>query len=85
MRKQETMAVGGVLEEFTMNSNGVRIKKCCASCAHHEPYDSDGPRRLCKKHTMIQDGKESPKVVDKSDLCDDWSISETIDKIKLNK
>lgn len=79
------MAVGGVLEEFTMNSNGVRIKKCCASCAHHEPYDSDGPRRLCKKHTMIQNGKDNPKVVDKSDLCGDWSISETINKIKLNK
>ena len=53
MSKQETMAVGGVFEEFTLNSNGVKIKKCCASCAHHQPHSSDGPQRLCKKHTMI--------------------------------
>ena len=79
------MAVGGVMEEFTMNLNGVKVKKCCASCAHHEPYDSDGPRRLCKKHTMTEDGKENPKVVDKSDLCGEWCISDTIDRIKLNK
>ncbi len=79
------MAAGGVLEEFTVNSNGVKIKKCCASCEHHEPFNSDGPRRLCKKHTMIQDGKENPKVVDKSDCCGEWSISDMIDRIKLNK
>ena len=34
-------------------------------------------------HTMIVDGKEKPKVVDKSDLCKDWSISDMIDRIKL--
>jgi len=85
MSKQKTKAVGGVLEEFTTNSNGVKIKKCCASCAHHDPYNSDGPKRLCKKHTMIENGKEKSKVVDKSDLCNDWSISDMIDKIKLNK
>ena len=84
MNKQETMAVGGVLEEHTLNSNGVNIKKCCASCAHHEPFSSDGPKRLCKKHTMIEDGKEKPKLVDKSDLCRDWSISDMINGIKLN-
>ena len=85
MSKQETMAVGGVLEEFTLNSNGVKIKKCCASCAHHEPYNTDGPKRLCKKHTMTEDGKEKQKLVDKSDLCRDWSISDMINGIKLNK
>jgi hypothetical protein len=85
MSKQKTMTVGGVLEEFTLNSNGVKIKKCCASCANHEPHSSDGPKRLCKKHTTIEDGKEKPKVVDKSDLCGDWSISDMIDGIKLNR
>ena len=85
MRKQETIAVNGVFVEFTLNSNGVKIKKCCASCAHHELYDSDGPKRLCKKHTMIDDDNEKPKVVDKSDLCGDWSISDQINRIKLNK
>ena len=85
MRKQEAIAVNGVFVEFTLNSNGVKIKKCCASCAHHELYDSDGPKRLCKKHTMIDDDNEKPKVVDKSDLCGDWSISDQINRIKLNK
>ena len=79
------MSVNGVFVEFTLNSNGVKIKKCCASCAHHELYDSDGPKRLCKKHTMIEAGKEKQKVVDKSDLCDDWSISNMINGIKLHK
>ncbi len=85
MSKQETKAVGGVIEEFTLNSNGVKIKKCCASCAHREPHSSDGPQRLCTKHTMQVDGKEKPKVVDKSDLCGDWSISDMINGIKLTK
>lgn len=79
------MAAGGVIEEFTVNSNGVKIKKCCASCKHHGPHSSDGPQRLCMKHTMLVDGKEKPKVVDKSDLCGDWSISDMINVIKLNK
>ena len=83
MSKQETKAVNGVLEEYTVNSNDVIIKKCCASCAHHEPHSSDGPKRLCKKRTMLEDGKKKPKVVDKSDLCKDWSISDMIDRIKL--
>jgi len=85
MSKQKTKAAGGVVEEFTLNSNGVKIKMCCASCAHHDPYNSDGPKRQCKKHTMIEGGKEKPKVVDKSDLCNDWSISDMINGIKLNK
>lgn len=85
MSKQDTIAVNGVFVEFTTNSNGVKIKKCCASCAHHNPYENDGPKRLCKKHTTTEGGNEKPKVMDKSDLCNDWSISNFIDKIKLNK
>ena len=85
MSKQDTIAVNGVFVEFTTNSNGVKIKKCCASCAHHNPYDNDGPKRLCKKHTTTEGGNEKPKVMDKSDLRNDWGISEFIDKIKLNK
>ena len=84
MSKQETTAVDGVIEEFSTNSNGVRIKKCCASCAHHNPYECDGPKRLCKIHTTTEDGKEKPKVVDKSGLCCDWSISDMFNGIKLN-
>ena len=82
-KKVETKAIDGVLAEFTVNKNGVPIKKCCASCKHHEPYDSEGPRRACKKHTEIVDDKERAKIVDKSDCCGDWFISEQIDIIKL--
>ena len=85
MSKQDTIAVDGVFVEFTTNSNGVKIKKCCASCAHHNPYENDGPKRLRKKHTTTEGGNEKPKVMDKSDLCNDWGISEFIDKIKLTK
>lgn len=65
------------VEEFTKNQNGVRIKKCCASCATHEPYDAQGPRRLCTFG-------RSNKVVDKDDLCGCWRISPAIDIIKVN-
>ena len=63
-----------IVPEFTKNKNGVTIKKCCASCATHEPYDSEGPRRLC---TISQ------KVVQKDDLCGCWRISNAIDGIQL--
>lgn len=85
MSKQETIIVDGIVAEFTVNRNGVRIKKCCASCAHHNPFQSDGPKRLCTLHTTTVDGKEIPKVVNRSDLCREWGISEMINKIKLHK
>lgn len=74
MSKKGKKAVNGVVYEFTNNKNGVMIKKCCASCKHHEPYDSEGPRRMC---TLSQ------KIVDKSECCGDWCISKEIDDIKL--
>lgn len=66
-----------VIDEFVTNQNGVRIKKCCASCATHKPYDSQGPRRLC---TYDQQNK----VVRKDDLCSLWSLSEAMNVIRLN-
>ena len=33
--------------EYTTNVNGVRIKKCCASCAFKQPLDYNGAHRLC--------------------------------------
>lgn len=74
--EEKTKAIDGVVYEFTPNKHGVSIKKCCASCQTHEPLDSDGPRRLCTKHD---------KPVDKSDCCDDWSMSDAINRIKLRK
>lgn len=67
----------GIIEEFEKNKNGVNVKKCCASCQTHSPYDSEGPRRMCtynKRH----------KIVKKWDLCSNWTMSEMMSKVKLN-
>ena len=74
MEKIEVKEIDGVLTEFTRNKNNVKIKKCCASCKTHEHFDSDGPRRKC---TLFD------KVVDKSNFCEAWCISEAINEIKL--
>lgn len=66
----------GIIPEFTINSNGVRIKKCCASCETHAPYDSEGPKRLC---TLTK----RKKIVRKDDLCNSWTLSNAINKIKI--
>lgn len=69
----------GIIPEFVKNRYGVTIKKCCASCQTHAPYDSEGgPRRLCTY------GNEEKKIVDKSDLCCCWTLSEMMAKVKLN-
>jgi hypothetical protein len=65
-----------MVEEFTTNQNNVIIKKCCASCKWKIPHDTEGPRRKCTF-------KNPNKIVDKSDLCGNWEISEMIDIIKL--
>ena len=69
----------GLIEEFTVNSYGVTVKKCCASCKYHEAYDSNGPRRLCVYYKIA--GKTT--IVDKSYLCGHWSISQDIDRIRI--
>ena len=66
----------GIITEYVLNKNGVRIKKCCASCKYHEPLDSDGPRRICVY-------LKRNKAVKKDDVCGDWSISDMIDGIKV--
>jgi len=72
MEKNENV----IIEEFTRNTNGVKIKKCCASCSHKEPYDSEGPRRMCTLN-------KEKKIIRKDDLCLHWSISPDIDRIKI--
>lgn len=74
MNKTEIQEVDGVLPEFFFNKNNVRIKKCCASCELHEPYDENGPHRWCT---------EQKKIMDKSDCCGLWVISEKINKVKV--
>lgn len=65
--------------EFVINANGVKIKKCCASCQTHDLYDSEGPRRLC---TFV---KKSHKVVFKDEVCGHWSISDLMWNIKTRR
>ena len=66
----------GIIYEFVTNKNGVSIKKCCASCERHELHDASGPKRNC---TL------KGKIVDKSDCCMNWIISEQTNKIRLSK
>ena len=64
--------------EFTENKNGVRIKKCCASCKHHKAYNPESNKRLCYV-------RSEPKMVFKDEVCGYWSISDEIDRIKLRR
>ena len=67
--------IGGVEYEFIYNSKGTLIKKCCASCRFKQPKDEEGPQRLCTHGT-------EPKITDKRDCCEYWSISSEINKMK---
>jgi hypothetical protein len=67
--------IGGVEYEFVYNSKGTLVKKCCASCRFKQPKDEDGPQRFCTH------GAE-PKITDKRDCCEYWSISSEINKMK---
>ena len=67
----------GIISEFVKNKYGVTIQKCCASGPTHAPYDSEGPRRLCTFDNQN-------KIVDKSDLCSCWKMSDMMAKVKLN-
>jgi hypothetical protein len=66
----------GVMPEFTRNKNGVRIKKCCASCRFKDYKGFSDRKRLCKREDEV-------KVVDKSDCCQNWAISDEINVIKV--
>ena len=70
----------GLYYEFVRNKKGTLIKKCCASCRHKQPYDAEGPKRLC-----TQDPTQKNKIVNKSHVCRDWEISEEMDQIKTEQ
>ena len=61
--------------EYTTNVNGVRIKKCCASCAFKQPLDYNGAHRLC----TLGGGE---KVVFKDEVCKHWEMNAEIDRIR---
>ena len=67
----------GIIAEYTYNTNGVRIKKCCASCQTHTSYSETSAKRIC----TLDDCK---KIVRKDDLCRYWVLSDMMAKIKLN-
>lgn len=75
MAKKKEYQGADVVPEYTTNVNGVRIKKCCASCAFKQPLDANGGHRLC----TLGGGK---KVVFKDELCKQWHISTEIDRIR---
>ena len=62
-------------ENFLLNPNNVRIKKCCASCAHKEIGKSED-QRIC----MHGEGE-----VPKDYLCSDWELSENCKKLKMEQ
>ena len=70
----------GLLYEFVRNKKGTLIKKCCASCKHKQPYDAEGPRRLCVVGPTVKN-----KIMNKSHVCRDWEISDEIDQIKTEQ
>lgn len=63
--------------EFVINSKGTRIKKCCASCAFKKTAGADDSTRTCTY------GNRKTKT-DKSFVCLNLAISETIDNVKTN-
>jgi len=73
-KKEKDLAVD-VVSEYTTNRNGVKIKKCCASCQHHQPVDQNGPHRLCTFNG-------AKKIVFKFELCRSWGISDAINDIR---
>jgi hypothetical protein len=74
MTRKKEQAID-IVPEFTENKNGVRIKKCCSSCQHHQPLDQNGPHRLCTFNG-------AKKVVFKFEVCQHWEISDAINDIR---
>lgn len=66
---------GSLMEglEFVVNSEGTRIKKCCASC-QYKVCTNDNDHRKC---TL------SGKKVTKDFICRTWHISREMDKLKI--
>lgn len=60
-------------KEFVRNKNWVRIKKCCASCAHIA-YGKGEDQRICKA---------GEGLVRKDYLCEDWELNKARDGIML--
>lgn len=59
--------------EFAKNKNGVRIKKCCASC-QFMAYGKGNEERIC----CMGEGS-----VPKNWCCEDWTISPVKNNIKM--
>lgn len=56
--------------QWVRNEQGIRVKKCCASCAH-----KDLTRAISKRYCSISGG-----YVDPLDVCESWEMS---DQMKL--
>ena len=82
MAKKENQAID-IVPEFCPNKNGVPIKKCCASCKHHQPLD-DKAHRLCAYGVGLSADEGEKKVVFKFEVCQHWEISDAINDIRTN-
>lgn len=60
------------MEETAINRNGVKIRRCCASCRHREIKD-DGTR-LCAKMFLL---------VKPLFCCSQWAMSAERNNIKV--
>ena len=54
--------------KYVLNQQGLRVRKCCASCMHKTETTSDKYRE-CLKHGII---------VSPGDVCNDWMMSKPL-------
>ena len=59
--------------EFAVNSEGVRVKKCCASCQY----------KVCTNNDTNRKCTLSGKRVTKDFLCRSWRISDFMDNVRI--
>ena len=55
------------------NESGIKIKRCCASCAYKKLTRLMTQRRCTKHRTNVKP----------SDVCEDWEMSETLKTLKI--
>ena len=61
------------MKNQVQNESGIKIKRCCASCAYKELTRLVTQRRCTKLK----------KNVKPSDVCKDWEMSETFRTLKI--
>ena len=60
------------MSDVVENSYGVRVKRCCASCAHKDVTRLMTLRRCTRLHENVRPG----------DVCKDWTMSDLLSDLK---